>query len=164
MDLSQLTTGFQPVTLAGRPFSVRLLTLREWGDLQGWLKAAVPSPIAEAARALQSVKDAGDKLDHEVRQAILDHAQEAARNWPPRVGSIPWIQALSETDGGTARFIQCALEAAGQTCHFDDAVELDKGATVDEVADLIRVCLHGGPPLPKAMAPTIEPGPESPPT
>lgn len=153
MDLSQLTNGFQPVTVGGKSFTVRMLKLHEWGDIQSWLKHAVPSPIAEAASALQALKASGEKLDPEVRQAILDHAQDAARLWPPRVGSIPWIRSLSDIAGGTARFIQVALGAAGHAVTEDEALELDKQASVDEVADLIRVCLHGEKPLPKAMAP-----------
>lgn len=160
MDLAQLTDGRQDITLAGKPYSVRLLKLREWGDLQGWLKQAVPSPVAEAARALQALKADGEKIEADVRQAILDHAQDAARKWPPRVGSIHWIQALSEAEGGTARFIAVALEAAGHVVAVEEPLRLDADATVDEIADLIRVCLHGEKPLPKATTALKEAGPD----
>ena len=161
MDLSQLTSGIQPVTVAGKPYDVRLLTLREWGALQGWLKSAVASPIEEAATALQALKTKGEAIDAAITKAILDHAQDAARLWPPRVGSIPWIQALSDVEGGTARFIRAALEAAGHAVSEAEALELDKTATVDEIADLIRVCLHGEKPLPKATTAPTEEGPEA---
>ena len=161
MDLSQLTHGYQPVTLAGRTFDARLLKLHEWGDVQCWLKTAVPSPIAEAVRALQGLKALGETVDADVRQSILDHAQEAARKWPPRVGSIPWIQALSETEGGTARFIRVALDAAGECIDEAEALELEAEASVDEVADLIRVCLHGEKPLPKATTAPTEAAPDT---
>jgi hypothetical protein len=161
MDLALLTEGVHQVTLGETLYTVRLLKLREWGRLQAWLKQAVPSPVAEAARALNELKAAGDTVSADVRQAILDHAQEAARLWPPRVGSIAWVQALDSVEGGTARFLGEALRAGGHDVTDDVAAELAAIADVDQVADMFRVCLHGELPLPKSIpaptAPRAEP-------
>jgi hypothetical protein len=150
VDLSTITEGVHQVTLGAKTYEVRLLKLREWGRLQSWLKQAVPSPLAEAARALNALKAAGETIAPDVRQAILDHAQEAARLWPPRVGSIAWIEALNATEGGTARFLAEALRAAGHQVDDDKADELEAKADVGQIADMIRVCLHGEAPVPKS--------------
>jgi hypothetical protein len=157
MDHAQITDGFSRVSLAGRPYNLRLLKLREWSPLQKWLKEAVPSPVAEAIRCLDQLKTAGDKVDADLRKDVLDHAQEAARFWPPPVGSLPWFQALNSIDGGTAQFLRVALKAAGQGLSEEQAIALEAEATIDEVADVIRVCLQGNPPLRATAAPT-EPG------
>lgn len=155
MSLDQLTaTATYPVTLAGRSFEVRKLRLREWGELQGWLKTAVPSPVAEAARALMDLKSKGEKIDADVRESILTHAQEAARLWPPRVGSLPWVVALDQAAGGTARLIAAAIRATGALIGADEADDLAEACTSVELSDLIRVCLHGEMPDPKPMAST----------
>jgi hypothetical protein len=150
LDLATITEGVHQVTLGETSYEVRLLKLREWGRLQSWLKQAVPSPLAEAARALNALKAAGETIAPDVRQAILDHAQEAARLWPPRVGSIAWIKALNETEGGTARFLAEALRAAGHQVDDDKVDELEAKADVGQIADMIRVCLHGESPIPKS--------------
>lgn len=158
MQLDQLTaSATYPVTLAGQSFTVRKLKLREWGELQAWLKHAVPSPIAEAARALIEAKTRGEDIPNGIRREILDHAQEAARLWPPRVGSMPWILALEDTAGGTARFVSTALGASGYTLTEDGAEQLAGDSTNEELADLIRVCLHGEAPSPKSKASTTGP-------
>jgi len=161
MDLALMTSAPVPITLAGQPYNVRLLKLREWGALQAWLKASVPSPIAEALRALEQLKAAGEKLDPAIRQAVLDHAQDAARLWPPRVGSVPWITALNSVEGGTAKFIETALFVAGYTLIINEVDALEKDSSIDEIADLIRVCLHGEPPLPKSTTALTETGPDT---
>jgi hypothetical protein len=153
MSLDTLTaSAAYPVTLAGKTYEVRKLKLREWGELQSWLKTSVPSPVVEAVRALQALKAGGDKVDPDVRESILSHAQEAARLWPPRVGSMPWIVALDETPGGAARLIAAAIRATGTVIGADEADEMGEACTSIELGDLIRVCLYGEMPSPKLMA------------
>jgi hypothetical protein len=161
LDLATITEGVHQVTLGETSYEVRLLKLREWGRLQSWLKQAVPSPLAEAARALNALKASGETIAPDVRQAILDHAQEAARLWPPRVGSIAWVEALDSTEGGTARFLAEALRAAGHQVDDDEAAELEARASVDQIANVFRICLHGEPSLPKSTTAPTDAGPET---
>ena len=115
----------------------------------------MPSPIAEAARALQAVEGPRARRSMPtIRQSILDHAQEAARLWPPRVGSLPWITALNDAPEGTARFLSQAFKASGHELEETDAEQLAEDCSDTELGDVIRVCLHGEMPAPKSTAST----------
>jgi hypothetical protein len=148
--LDQLTNATQPVTLAGRVFPVRQLKLREWGELQAWLKTVAPSPVAVAVKALAELRTDGAPVPQDVQESLFRQAQEESRRWPPRVGTVHWLRAIEDMDGGRARFLQAALAAGGTQLNDDEATDVEQMASLDELADLMRVCLHGEHIAPKA--------------
>jgi hypothetical protein len=99
MDLTQATGVPEPVELAGQDYPVRLLTMREWAALSAWLKKESPSPVTRAAQAIKQARLAGEPFDIATEKALLDHAQQAALNWPPRIGSSEWFEAISVSTG-----------------------------------------------------------------
>lgn len=154
MDLAQAFAAPEPVTLGGREFAVRQLTLAEWAPLQAWLKAAAPSPVTQVLRAVQEARDLGFPLSPEVRDEAFGHAQEAARRWPPAFGGRAWLQALDSVPGGPARFVRHVLAAAGHAVTEREAQDLVDAMTPDEVGELCRAVYYGDPPsAPKAAAP-----------
>ncbi len=157
--LDQLTNACQPVTLAGRTFPVRQLRLREWGELQAWLKGVCPSPVAVATRALAELRAEGCPVPPDVQDSLFRQAQEETRRWPPRVGTVAWLKAIEDTEGGRARFLQTAIASGGAAVDEETACELEANASLDELADLMRVCLHGEHARPKAAGADQPPSP-----
>ena len=149
MDLAQATQALEQVAIAGRSFSVRQLKLREWGALQSWLKQAAPSTVAVALKGLAEAQAAGVAVTQAQQDTLFAQAQEEARGWPPRVGTTDWLHALEDLEGGRARFLQIAL-APGTELGQDEAAELVERATLDELAELMRICLYGEHLVPKA--------------
>ncbi len=158
-NLDQLTNATEPVTLAGRTFPVRQLQLREWGELQAWLKSVCPSPVAVATQALAELRVKGVPIPQDVQESVFRQAQEETRRWPPRVGTLAWLRAVEDIEGGRARFVQAALKAGGTEIDVDEAWTIEDVATLDELGDLMRVCLNGEHPVPKAAGEIPPPSP-----
>ncbi len=157
--LDQLTNAAQPVTLAGRRFPVRQLRLREWGELQAWLKSVAPSPIAVAAKGLADLRASGVPVSADMQEAIFRQAQAEARSWPPRAGSLEWLRALDTIEGGHASLVHAALVAGGTDVTEDEAWDIAQDASPDEMVDLVRACVHGEHAVPKAVGGATPPDP-----
>ena len=158
MDLAQALNAPEPVTLAGRTFLLRQLTLAEWAQLQAWLKAAAPSPVTQALRAVQEAADLGVPLSPDVRDQLFEHAQALARAWPPAVGSAAWLRAFNGVPGGPDRFLGHVLRCCGHDVGDGEAGRLFAAATQHEADELLRVAFHGDPPAPPDPAPKADPG------
>lgn len=157
MDLAQATNAPERLTLAGREYEVRSLTLAQWGELCAWLKRAKPSPVTEALRALRELAELGTPATELERDALLTHAQLAARTWPPTFGGYRWLDALAEADGGDSQFIGHVLRCNGHDVDDQAARAIAKSMTQDEFNDLIRVAYFGDPPGPKSPAAPASP-------
>lgn len=151
MDSFQATNAPQYVTLAGRQFLVRQLSHREWTALQAWLKHATPNPLTAAISALAELEGRGVAVSELTRKAVLDHAHEESRYWPPRVGSAAWFTALNQIDQGPAQAVKTILAACGVQVSDDEAHDLFGLATSEEMGWLWAVALHGDCLAPKAM-------------
>lgn len=159
MDLAQATSAPEEITLGGNPFRVRLLTMREWGSVSAFIKKECPSPVTRAFIGIQQAKDEGSPLDAEVEERILDRAERAAINWPPRLGSEAWFDALTSIDGGDAKLLFEVVSKTDLALTLEAAAALAEKVTREEWADLIRVALYGTHPRPKDEAATETPGP-----
>lgn len=157
--LDQLTNAPQPVTLAGRTFAVRQLRLREWGELQAWLKSVAPSPVAVAIRGLAELRDSGFATPKDLESALFAQAQDEARRWPPKVATGAWFRALDETEGGHARVVLVALRASGHAISEAEAADVAEASSGAELTDLMRVCVHGDHVVPKGQGATTPPSP-----
>jgi hypothetical protein len=156
--LDVLTNAVRPVTLAGKSYPVRQLKLKEWGELQAWLKSVVPSPVTLAIKALAEASNDGP-VPQPVQDALFRQAQEESRRWPPKVGSMTWLKALDEIEGGRARFLRVSLLAGGTDVTEDEAESIVASASLRELMDLMTVCLMGDPPVPKAEGEGTPPSP-----
>ncbi len=103
MDIATLTNAPREVTLDGATYKVSALKLRDWGRLQAYLKDHGPSPIAR----IRSEDLAG--LNEADRRAFLREAFLESKNWPPRVGSVAWMEAIDDTPGGNVEFLTVVL-------------------------------------------------------
>jgi len=153
--LDLMSNACRPVTLAGKQYPVRQLRLREWGELQAWLKSVAPSPVAVALKALAEVPD----VPQPVQDALFRQAQDEARRWPPKVGSPAWINALEEIEGGRAMFLQAALAAGGTELDEEQADRIVDSATAGELGELLMICLFGEPSVPKGAGEATPPSP-----
>jgi hypothetical protein len=149
MDLAVAAGVPEEVTLAGKPFRVRLLSMRERGVLQAFLKQHLQSPVTRAAVAIQQAKDAGTPLDRPIEDRIWERAEAAALTWPPRFGSTAWFDAVDNIEGGWERVLFEVLGKTDPGFTQEEADGLAPSVTMDEWADLIRVAFWGTPPAPK---------------
>jgi hypothetical protein len=157
MDLAVAAGVPEEVTLAGKTYRVRLLTMREKGVLQAFLKSKLQSPVTRAAIAIQQAKDAGTPLDRPIEDRIWERAEVAALTWPPRFGSAAWFDAVDGIEGGWEQVLFEVLSKVDLDFTLDKANELAPSVTMDEWADLVRVAFWGTPPAPKngeAASPT----------
>lgn len=162
MNSEQATNTPGPVTLAGREFLVRQLSHKEWSTLQAWLRASTPSPVAEAIRGLQELAAKGVEVPEELRKWAMSRAHEEARYWPPRVGSLPWFNALNSFDGGPGKAVSVVLTACGHETSEEEGEALFVRASAEEMGRFWVQSLHGDPPGPKAT--TGSTSPTTPPT
>ncbi len=156
--LDQLTNARRPVAMAGRTFPIRQLSLKEWGEVQAWLKSVVPNPVTTAITALSEASKAGP-VPQPVQDALFRQAQEESRRWPPKAGTGAWFRALSDADGGQAMFIRHAVRLGGTELTEDEAEEIGERATSEEIGRLIVSCLYGEPDVPKAAGESTPPSP-----
>jgi hypothetical protein len=149
MDLATATNAPEEITLGGKTYRVRLLTMRERGIIQAFLKSRLQSPNTRAAIAIQQAKDAGTPLDRPIEDRIWERAEMAALTWPPRFGSAAWFDAVDGIEGGWEQVLFEVLSKVDLDFTLDKAGELAPSVTMDEWADLIRVAFWGTPPAPK---------------
>jgi uncharacterized protein (DUF1800 family) len=157
MDSTQATRCPVALTLAGKDYPIRQLSHSEWAPLQAWLKKSVPSPVAEAVRAIRELESADSRPSDPERSAIMANAHEQARLWPPRVGSQHWFDALNAIDGAPAMTIRAILAAGGTAVTDDEADAIFAEASVEEVGAMWAQALHGDAPSPKATTGTTDP-------
>ena len=160
--LDVATGSVQYVTLAGKSYPVKL-RIRDWGELQAWLRSTAESPIKATARAVAEMEAEGKPVAEHIRRGMFAAAAEEVRRWPPKAGSFAWINLVDSTEGGNARFLRAALKAGGTEIGLDEAAAIEEALLPGELAELVGVCLFGVIPAPKAAAaataPTTTPGP-----
>lgn len=157
MDSTQATRCPVGITLAGKEYPIRQLGHVDWAPLQAWLKRAVPSPVAEAMRAIRELEASGERPTDAARSMLLANAHEQARLWPPRVGSQHWFDTLNAIHDGPAHTIQAVLAAGGTQVSIDEADEIYVAASLEEVGAMWVQALHGDTPGPKATTGTTSP-------
>lgn len=145
--LDQLTAAPREVTLAGEPFVVAPLTMREWGKFQAWIKDKGPSPL----RACTSEKLANLEDDH--RREMMRLALMEELRWPPPVFSQMWIAVLLGSPEADGPFVHAILSKCRPDFTPEQAAALAERMSVDEFRALIHLAKGEDPPLPKSPAP-----------
>jgi hypothetical protein len=152
MDLAQATGVPETVKLGGEEYSVRLLSHREWGAVQAFLKRELPSPVTRVGVAIDEARAAGTPLSKSAVDQLYDRAEAAATHWPPQHGSQAWLNALSGIDGGDAQVLFEVLSKTDPAFTIEKAAALAPKVVTAEWDELFRVSLYGGPPRPKGEA------------
>lgn len=155
MDLAITTSQSEELVLeCGESILVRPLKQKEWGQLQAWFKRTCPSPVTRALFALQQMKDSGESVSLEAEESLLDHAQRQALNWPPRVGSAPWFDAIVKAEGAVAQFLETVLSKADPEITRERCEALAPILSMSDLSSILRVALYGeNPAAPKAEGP-----------
>jgi hypothetical protein len=149
MDLATAAGVPEPITLGGREFSARLLTMRERATLQAFLKSRLQSPVTRTAIAIQEARNAGTPIDRDLEDRMQDRAEAAALKWPPRFGSSAWFEAMDGTEGGYEQVLYEVLSKTDPGFTLAQAEALATDVTLDEWGELFRVAFWGTPPAPK---------------
>lgn len=158
LSIDQATNAPTQISLGGASFHVRTLTLAEWGELQAWLKRNAPSPIERAAEAIKRASDDGKPMPQWIRDEILSNAQEQSLRWPPKVGTLPWLEALDATTDGMATLLHRAFREL-QTVTLEQCRELAEKATQEEIGLLVGFLFFGLDPKAASGAATETPTP-----
>lgn len=155
MTLDELTAAPRQLSIAGRRYTVGPLELREWGQLQAWLKDNGLSPLRSIAGDLEGLGEADRKF-------LLTKALEQQRRWPPRVATDEWFDAISAA-GGDSQFLLAVLRKHQPDMTPEEAERIARTATPQESLDLIYLAIGIEPP-PKSQAPAATkrptPGPK----
>jgi hypothetical protein len=149
MDLATATNAPEEITLGGKAYRVRLLTMRERGILQAFVKSKLVSPVTRVGTAYDEAAAAGTPFSKATKDELYARAEIAATTWPPRFGSTAWFDAVDNIEGGWERVLFEVLSKVDPGFTQEQADELAPSVTMDEWADLIRVAFWGTPPAPK---------------
>ncbi len=134
MDLASFVNEPRTVEVAGVPYLVSALTLKEWGPVQAWIRENIPGPV----RSINS--DDLEGLNEDDRKTILEAAMMAQRNWPPRIGSKVWFDSLDHP-GGHGVFIVAALGKHQLDIDAERAAGIADRATAGEIVAVVIACL-----------------------
>jgi hypothetical protein len=161
VDLAVAANVPEEVTLGGKPYRIRLLTMRERGVLQGFLKSKLVSPVTRVGTAIDEARAAGAPLSKAAVDQLYERAEAAALAWPPRFGSRAWFDAMDGIEGGYERLLFEVVSKVDLAFTIEQAEGLAPDVTNDEWFDLVRVAFWGTPPAPKKGA-DASPTPASP--
>ena len=129
---------YEEVVLGGLPYRVGPLALKEWGEIQAWIKANVPGPVAVALQQLGAARAAGVTVDPGDRASLLREANVQARAWPPRVGTREWWGAL-DSRAADAAFLKVALARHQPTITAEQCAALAESIGDEALARVARV-------------------------
>jgi hypothetical protein len=156
VDLGEATGQSVKVRIAGQDWSVRPRTLAELGELQGWFKRTIPSPLVRAMQSVEQARRLKVGVGEVVQTLVIEAAQRAELAWPPRVGSHHWLDAVDQA-GEQAHVVAFALRPEHPEIDDAAAASLGERADVGECATAVYAMLFGDLPTPKAEAPTMGP-------
>jgi hypothetical protein len=149
MDLATTAGIPEEIILASKTFHARLLTYRERGVLQGFLKSKFQSPVTRVGIAVDEARVVGTPLSKAAVDQLYERAEAAALSWPPRFGSTAWFEVIEKIEGGYEQLLYEVLSKTDPGFTLEKANELAPGITLDEWHDLIRVAFWGTPPAQK---------------
>jgi hypothetical protein len=152
MDLAEATRQPIPVKLAGKDYTIRPRTLAELGELQAWFKRAIPSPIVRAAESIEEARRRGVAMPESARALIYAEAVKAAATWPPRLGSMAWLEALDAANA-EHEVVRFALAPTHPEVTDDIAQAIMAEATGEELGVVTYILFMGKHPDPKAQPP-----------
>jgi hypothetical protein len=146
LDIATLTNAPREVVLAGLPYKVAALTLRDWGELHQFLKQHADDPVTTTLRQVARARAASVPVSAEQEQFLLREARAEARGWPPRVASQAWFEALSECEGGDDQFLLATLRACQPSITIEQARELGGKLSGEESLALMFAAVGVEPP------------------
>jgi hypothetical protein len=100
-DYSRACASPRTIEILGKRYLVGKLTPRGMGDLQAYLKDAVPDPRIKARELMEGLSDP-------VQIHIWNQAVEDAKHWPPAIQSEAGTELLLSEEG-QARFLWVML-------------------------------------------------------
>jgi hypothetical protein len=159
MDLAQANNVPGEIVLGDATYPIRKLKVKEWAQLQAFVKREYPSHMERAARAVRRARAAGDPLDATTRDEMFDHAQRADLSWPPPVGSQRWLNTVEDIDGGLQTLLFEVLSKADPGFTREAADLLSPRLDVTQWLDLIHFATDGVHYVPKAPPPGDAGGP-----
>lgn len=131
-DIATLTATPRTVKLAGRNYSVRPLTLGDYGKLQAWLESQMPDTLGLV------LSHCRDGVPVPLQKHMISEALQQASRPRIKLGS-PEADAMLATMDGAKQMIRLGISRCDPT--FDDAAAqaLFEQASAEELAAAIQV-------------------------
>jgi len=102
-DIGRLSARPREFTVDGRVYTIHVLRLEDWGEMQRWLDAQHPDPLAVAREAIQS-----GEWSLSQQQFLLKTGMELASKPRPRVGT-PEAQPLLDSIEGRVEMLYLSV-------------------------------------------------------
>jgi hypothetical protein len=151
MDLAEYTREDLIVPLGEERYALKPRTLAELGELQGWFKRTIPSPLTLAIGSLDQCERVGTKVHPKVRDAVLHVASLHERQWPPRIGTRAWLAHVEDAEQ-IGHLILWGLEPRHPQMTRPKADVLAAQATDEQLAAFCCGLFTGTLPDPKARS------------
>jgi hypothetical protein len=118
------------LTFDGRTYKVHPLTLADFGELQDWVDAQHPDPVAVAKQNL-------DDFPIPIQKHLLDRALELATRPKPRIGS-PEADAILVTPAGLVEVLRVCIAKGDPTFTRARAAEVFGRLSMAEFGQVIN--------------------------
>lgn len=150
-DYAKATGQPRRVTLAGVEYSVPRMAPSILGELDAYLKSAVPDPRVEAKKFMEGLPDA-------VAIHIWDQATADAAYWPPRTLDERGQLLLLTTPGGQAQLVYSLLRRTIAGLTREQAGAIADALSTEDVVALLEAA------MPEEFSPPKDEGEATPPT
>ncbi len=150
-DYTRATDSTQAVEIDGKSWQVSKLTPRDIGDLQAFLREAVPNPRLMARDLCAGMSD-------ELAKHIWDSLNEEYQAWPPTLGTAEGNQRILHTFEGNARLLWVVLRRHNRNVDLDRARELAEAVDLELISRVLVMALPEYALDPKARTATETPG------
>ena len=129
-ELEDMTAAAGVITLGGKTYLMKQLTLGDYGQVQAWLRQRLPKPfavVAEALKDLEPIRAFDPEGYNEARKLLLLSAAEDAKrgdgtgappelvaealNGPDGIAMLIWLCVRKEQPAATYEEIRTAINA-----------------------------------------------------
>lgn len=129
-DFASLAGRPHTLTVGGATYQVHPLTFGDLADVQRWVEAQLPDPLAVAEAAL-------DRFPVPIQKHLITQALEIASRPKPRLGT-PVADELVRSAAGTAELLRLCIAKGDPSFDEDDARALFERLTIGQLARFFR--------------------------
>jgi len=129
-DFASLAGRPHTLTVGAHSYQVHPLTFGDLADVQRWVEAQLPDPIAVAESAL-------NRFPVPLQKHLLTQALEIASRPRPRIGT-PVADELVRSAAGTAELLRLCIAKGDPSFGEDDARTLFERLTIGQLARFFR--------------------------
>lgn len=147
-DIGRLTARSREFTVDGRTYRLHVLRIEDWGEMQRWLDAQQPDPLAVARETI-----ATGEWSLSQQQYLLKTAMELASRPKPRVGT-PEAAGMLDSIEGRVEMLYLSVRRGDPAFSRQDAARLFDAMSADDQSAAIEHTEAAAMLDPKAPSPS----------